>query len=450
MNTKFLDIAFEYISRFETFFWENVGFVLICTIGFWFTIKSRGVQLRAMYNFRKNICDLMHCENHDTVGVHPIKLYFASVGGMIGIGNIVGAGSAVIFGGPGSILWMWLASLCGMLIKYSEIYLGVRHRRINKYGEYCGGPMYYLQEAFSTLNFPQWLIRSLSIFSAFMLCIYCVEVFQFPVIVNTIHTTFHIDKNIIAGVLMISIIYIVFGGVNRLSTVCAVMMPVFIIAYVAACLYIIGVNIHKLPSLLQDIVTSAFSGQAAIGAFTGSTVSNCIRLGTSRAVYSGDIGIGYDSVIQSETKVINPTLQATMSIYALLSDTIVCTMTTLTIAISGIWYTQVNTDPAVVMMDLLGQYFPYSDYFLTIVLFFAGFTTVISFLVAGVKAAVFISPKYGKLVYKVYAVSALWLFVHLPSDKAVSLMNASGGLLITFNIIGIIILRNEINFGRAK
>ena len=107
-----MDYLFEIIAFLNDLYWSYIGWGVICAVGLYFTIISKGLQFRAIFNFRKNIKDiLLEGANKDSAGIHPIKLYFASVGGMVGLGNIVGISTALMIGGPGSIFWTIIASI---------------------------------------------------------------------------------------------------------------------------------------------------------------------------------------------------------------------------------------------------------------------------------------------------------------------------------------------------
>ncbi len=433
-----VDYFFYILAELDSFFWSYIGFVIICLSGLYLTFKSKGEQFRVLFNIRKTINMLLADAAKSKEGLHPFKLFFASVGGMIGVGNIVMVGIAVMLGGPGTIFWMWVASFCGMLIKYSEIYLGVKHRVSDGKGSFNGGPMYYLQDVFKS-NF--W-----AILSAILLCIYGVEVFQFTTLVDRFETTFSLNRDLIVYCLLAATLYSASGGINRLANVCVVMMPFFLIAYLIACSYIILVNADLLPALIIHIFKSAFTGQAAVGGFAASTMLHAAYLGTSKAVYSGDIGIGYDSVVQSETRVLCPINQARLSIIALFMDTVICTFSSLTIAITGAWHRMQDCEPSEVMARIFGEYFPFSEYFLTTVLFFAGFTTVIAFFVVGTKAAMFLSPKYGKITYLIYGATSFVFFAHFTEEKVAIMMNVTSVFLVILNIVAIIKMRKEIKF----
>lgn len=430
------------IAYLEEIFWSYIGWVLICATGIYLTVKSRGFQFKVLANFKNNFRELRkEGKRGDRNGIHPFKLYFASIGGMVGIGNIIGIGTGVMIGGPGSIFWMWVACFCGMLMKYSEIYLGIKYRVSCGKGSYNGGPMYYLQEAFEG-SFGKFL----SYLFAALLCLYGIEVFQFTTLVERIEHTFNFDRSWIIGVLVLMCVYTVMGGIRRLSSICTVMMPMFMIGYIAICFYIIGVNLQTVPSIIAEIFVSAFAGHAPVGGFVGSTMIMAAYQGTSRAVYAGDIGVGFDSCMQSETMIVDPKKQAQISIYALFTDTFICMMTTMLLAVTGAWYSMNDLSPSEVISNVLSGYLPHADLFMTVLLFFAGFTTVTAYFAVGVKNASFISPKYGKWLYLVLGVCGFVYFPRFPAEDAMHIMQFLSGCLVMINVCGILKLIKEVKF----
>ncbi|MCC2646033.1 MAG: alsT [Rickettsiaceae bacterium] len=436
-----VDELFNFLEFANDFFWSYIGFIVICLAGLYFTFKSKGFQFKVLSNFKKNIKDLIE-ENKtsDNVGVSPFKLYFASVGGMVGMGNIVSISSAIMIGGPGSIFWIWVASLCGMLLKYSEIYLGIKYRVRNANGGYDGGPMFYLSRAFKG--------KTVAYLFAFILCIYGVEIYQFGVLTHYLEETFQVDRTAVIAILLALSFYTVIGGIKRLSEICSVMMPIFMGGYAIICLTIIFSQFSNLPKYFSMVLETAFTGQAQIGGFAGSTMLLTAYMGISKAVYSGDIGVGYDSVVQSETRIANPKKQAQIAIYALFTDTFICSLTTLVILVSGGWYELNNLDGAAIIPTIFSNYFnfPYTQYFMAVLLFFAGFTTIIAFYTVGLKSANFLSPKFGKYIYIIYSFFAFIYFANSSYAQAALIMSLACGLLLIINVFGMLKLRNQIEF----
>ena len=431
-----MSAIFDTLQIINDFLWNYIAITIILILGSYLTIKSRFFQFRTLFTLRKTIRESIESSNKTGgCGTHPLKLYFASVGGMIGLGNLVFVMGTVALGGPGSLVWLWIAAIVGMLMKYSEIYLGIKYRIRYKNG-YNGGPMYYLRSAFKS--------RLLPIVVAFLLCIYGIEIFQFHVIVASVSETFHLHKMLCVIGLLILIFLSALGGVKRLANICTIIMPPFMLIYIIIAIYIIIDNSALLPETLSIIWHSAFHGYAPIGAFAGSTLVAAAHFGASRAVYSGDIGIGYDSIVQSETSAQDPVKHAKLSIFALFTDSLICTLSILLVLLTGVWNSGLPHHQLVA--NAMNAYLPYTDIFLTTLFFFAGFTTLIAFMVVGIKCATFLSKKYGKTLYILYAVFAFIFFSFQDQEKVVLIMELSGGLLMVINMLGVFKLRKEIKF----
>lgn len=435
----------QYIIIFNEFLWEYLGLAAICGVGMYLTIHTKCIQFKILWNFKKylhNILDDDKTLKNKHHGISPIRLVFASTGSMIGTGNIVGIGAAIYIGGPGSILWIWIGAFGGMLLKYSEIYLGVKYRIQNNRGGYDGGPMYYLQAAFG--------IPMLGKIAAGLLCVYSIEIYQFAVILDRInlHIEHVVNKNITITLLIVSIIGVALGGIKRLANICSLMMPVFMIIYVALGLYIILSYYSELPSLLLQIFTSAFNGQAAIGGFVGSSAIRTASQGIQSGVYAGDIALGSDAVMHSETTVQDPGKQAILAIYTLFLDAALCTISALIIIVTNAWH---NTNIDVVQSDVIPQifmeYFPFGSYFMTFVLFVAGFTTTVAYLTIGFKTIGFLTKQYyAKILYLIIATISFFVFSYVSQEYARVVMTSCGGLLIILNISAIVMLHKNIKY----
>lgn len=431
-----LDKLFKIFEIANNFYWDYIGLVLIILTGLYFTIKTRFFQFRTLLKIVTYIKDLYHDSKGEGPGIHPARLYFASIGGMVGLGNIAGAVAAVTIGGPGGIVWLWVASFAGMLLKYSEIFLGITHRVKTSKG-FDGGPMYYLEAAFKNKIIP--LIVS------FILCIYCSDVYQFLIITDTVSKTLDIDKTIVIVLMVILVMYCAIGGITRLTNFCIMIMPPFMLIYIFMCCYVISINWYEFINMIPVIFISAFKGHAAVGGFAGSTIIMAAQYGVSRASYSGDIGTGCDSIIQCETKSRNPEKQARIAVFALFSDTLLCTLSCLVVLVTGLWKVT-GLKNSEYVMTALSKYFPHMDIFMLVLCFAAGTSTVIAYLVIGLKCAKFISHKWGKPLYILYAIFSLIFFSYFDQSKVILILSLSGGLLMFINILGIIKLRHEIKF----
>ena len=370
-------------------------------------------------------------------GIHPLKAFFAAIGGCIGIGNVVGICTAVQLGGPGALLWTWIGGLLGMLIQYAEIYLGMKYRIPNNKGSYDGGPMYFLPVAYK----GKWIAIVVSL----LLCIYGVEVFMFNVVADSISTNWNLPEGLVVAVLLIATFIVTLGGINRVGEVCSAIIPLFILLYLGMGLWILIRDFSELPAVFKAVSSCAFTPQAAIGGFAGSTVATTLSMGLSRGAYSGDIGVGYNAIIHAESSTTKFGRQASLAIVAIFLDTfVICTMSILLILLTGHWKEPI--DPTLMVQQSLGLTFPYMHFFMPFFLFLLGFTTVVAYLSVGIKCAKFLAPKWGPKLYYCYAAIALPLFAFLDPTEAFIVMSLSGACLLLFNVFGIFLLRKEVVF----
>lgn len=433
---------FEFLSQLDNIFWGYIAFILIIILGSILTYQASFFQIKAFPSIVKLFASLIGSKSNQARGIHPLKAFFASVGGMIGIGNVVGIVTAIQIGGPGALFWVWVAAFIGSLIKYSEIFLGIKHRIPNDRGGYDGGPMYYLPRAFKNKSIP--LLISL------FLCIYGVEIYQFAVVADTLSSNFEWNRYLVIASLLFMVLYASSGGISRIGKICTAIMPAFMITYLGMGFFVIFSEIWQLPEILKTVFISAFTGHAAVGGFIGSSVILAIQHGISRAAYSADIGIGYDSIIQSETSLKGPERQARLSILGVFIDNLVCTMSIMIVLMSGVWKSPVPIEGSQLIQTALSHYFPYMHIFMPIFLFIVGFSTLIAYFCVGMKCARFISPQYGVGLYMVYGATTLVAFSFLDQMHALLVMSVVQAILLITNLIGIFKLRHELVFSHHE
>jgi AGCS family alanine or glycine:cation symporter len=385
----------------------------------------------------KTFCQFFKHKEQDSAGIHPLKVFFAAIGGCIGIGNVVGICTAVQIGGPGALFWTWIAGFLGMLLKYSEVYLGMIHRVKNDRGSYDGGPMYFLKKAFNNSWIPSLV--------CVLLCIYGVEIYMFSVMVDSVSTNWHVNKQALVVIFLTLTLFAAAGGVKRVGKICSSVMPIFLMLYVVMSLWVIFMHAKRLPEVISLVLKGAFTPQAATGAFAGSTIILTISLGMARGCYAGDIGIGYSSVIHSESSSNQPAKQASLAIIGIFLDVfIVCTLSIMLVLVTDMWKSPVDT--ALMVQNALGLHFPFMNLFMPFFLFLLGYSTIIAYFAVGLKCANHLFPKKGKKVYYVYAFCAFLLFSFFDPAQALTVMSIAGALLLIINLSGIFRLRHEIKF----
>ena len=433
----FTDLSAQ-LGLIEEVLWSYFGVPLILLLGIYLTIKSRFFQIRRLPAvFKTFIGYLRFRTDKDQRGVHPLKAFFAAVGGCVGIGNIVGICTAVQLGGPGALFWIWVTALAGMIIKYSEVFLGMRHRIANGNGGYHGGPMYFLEKAFKNSWIPKLV--------CLLLCVYGVEVYQFSVISTSITANLGLNSYLVIAVLLLLVVFAGSGGVRRVGSISSKSLPIFVFIYVSMGAWVLFNHLDIIPSMIYQVFNSAFNGHAAVGGFAGAGIMAAMSHGIRRGCYSGDIGVGYASVIHSETSVQVAERQASLAIFDIFLDTfIVCTTSLFLILATGVW--QEPMEAGMMVQTALSGYFPFMNYFMPLFLFMLGYNTINAYFCVGLKCADHLAPRWGRSLYYGYSIAALLLFSFMGTSEAQAVMAIAGVSLLILNGIGIFLLRHELSF----
>ncbi|MBI3508781.1 MAG: sodium:alanine symporter family protein [Chlamydiia bacterium] len=434
-----MTVLFQFLESLNNFLWGYLAFVLIMVLGGYFSFRSRFFQIRRFGAVWKTFFRfLLKKEKKSQYGIHPLKAFFAAIGGCIGIGNVVGICTAIQIGVPGALFWTWVGGLAGMLIQYAEVYLGMRYRIKNKEKSYDGGPMYFLPIAYKM----RWIAPVIAV----LLCIYGVEIFMFNVIADSMSVNWDLPTEWVVLFLLIATVGVALGGINRVGEVCSAIIPLFIVLYLGMGIYVIVLHFADIPYIIWSVLQGAFTAQAAQGGFAGSTIMLTISMGLSRGAYSGDIGIGYNAVIHAESSTKRFERQASLTIIGIFIDTfVICTLSLFIVLATGYW--NMEADPSLMVQRGLSLYFPYMHLFMPFFLFLLGYTTLLAYFVVGVKCAKFLNPKWGPILYYTYAIISLPLFAFVESAQAFLIMSLSGALLLLFNLFGMFLLRKEVKFG---
>ncbi|MAP25020.1 MAG: sodium/alanine symporter protein [Rickettsiales bacterium] len=444
-----IEQIFSGLDTFNTLLWGYLGTAFILIVGLFLSFRCNWYQIT---NFPEIVKEFVRSFSKverqlekklalDSPGISSLRAFFASIGGCIGVGNLVTISMAIKIGGPGALLWIWVVALLGMIIKYTEVYLGIKYRVQN--GKiYQGGPMYIIQKAFPNLSVLASIV-------ALLMAIYGVEIFMFSVVKQTLTNNFDLSGHWVTFGLVLAVFWGVYGGVNRIGAISSFLIPCFVIVFMLMTLWILIGSIHEVPHLLKTIFYSAFNGHAAIGGFAGSSFLMVLAKGFSSAAYSGDVGIGYASMMQAETRDKSPRRQANLTIFGIFLDTfIVCTCTVLLITLTGVWTENISGEQMVQVA--LSRHFPLMDYFMPIFLFALGYSTLLPYLCAGLKSAQYVMPKYGPLLYYGYALVAFVFFSFFDASYALIIMNIAGGLLMMINIPVFFCLRREVAYDKIS
>ena len=350
----------------------------------------------------------------------------------IGTGNIVGVATAVSVGGPGAVLWMWLTGVFGIATKYAEAVLAVKYRVVTKEGTMAGGPMYALERGMNA----KWLgmiFAALTAIAAFG--IGCMT--QANSISALAKESLGINPWITGVVMTVLTAIVILGGIKSIAAVCEKLVPFMAIFYVIGCLILLIMHFDRIPGTVMTIVTSAFAGQAAVGGFIGAGISQAIRYGIARGLFSNESGLGSAPIVAAAAQTKNPVRQALVSSTGTFWDTVVvCAMTGLVIVNSGEWKNGLGgaalTHRAFEDIPVLG------GLILTVGLLTFVFSTILGWSYYGEKAAEYL---FGTKVIRPYRV--LWVIaVMVGSVQPIAVVwtfsDIANGLMAVPNLIALL------------
>ncbi len=250
----------------------------------------------------------------------------------IGTGNIVGVATAILSGGPGAVLWMWLTGVFGIATKYSETYIAVKYRVKDHSGSMLGGAMYAWRRAFEKDGkTPWWGLLGAGAFALFA----AIASFGIGSAVQSGSMTGVITANMpgvpewgigLAIVIMVSVV--IFGGVKVISRVCEKLVPFMAIAYAWGCIVILGMNWEYVWPAICLICECAFTPKAAFGGAVGSGLMMALQFGCARGLFSNESGLGSAPIVASAATTRNPARQALVSMTGTFWDTVVICLLT--------------------------------------------------------------------------------------------------------------------------
>lgn len=320
--------------------WGPVMLILLVGTGIFLTIKLRFLPWRYLPKALKMAFSPESRKTDKGEGdISPFSALMTALAGTIGTGNIVGVATAMVTGGPGALVWMWIAAAFGISTKYAECALAIKYRETNEKGEMCGGPMYTIKNAFKNKKIALFLAGAFAIFT--VLASFGIgNMSQANSISSSLTQTFSIPNWITGIVLAILTGIIIFGGIKSISKVSSVLVPVMAIFYIVSGLIVICVNYKNIPAGLGTIWSMAFGGKAITGGIAGTitvSVMDSIRYGVSRGVFSNEAGLGSAAITASSVTTDSHVNQGYINMCGTFIDTIiVCSITGLAIASSGV------------------------------------------------------------------------------------------------------------------
>lgn len=320
----------EWLDQLAGLAWGPITIVLLVGTGILMTLLVKGIQLRR-FHYAFQLISGRFDNPGDRGEISHFQALSAALSATIGTGNIAGVGTAIAMGGPGAVFWMWITALFGMALKFSECLLSLHFRTLHEDGSVSAGPMYYLEKGLG----QKWL-GMLFAFFAVMASFGIGNMAQANSVAEPLLTYFGIPKLTTGLALGILVFAVIVGGIKRIGRVASKLVPMMCIFYVSGVLWVLLRNWHGIPGALAIIFHDAFTGSAAAGGFTGAAVSQAMRFGVARGVFSNEAGLGSAPIAHGAARTEEPVREGLVAMLGPFIDTLaICTMTALVIVLTG-------------------------------------------------------------------------------------------------------------------
>lgn len=435
--------------------WGPPLLILLVGTGIYFTFKLKLLQIFKLplafkYLFLK---DEEKSDENVKGDVSNFASLCTALSATIGTGNIVGVATAIGTGGPGALLWMWVAAFFGMATKYAEGVLAIKYREVDDNGEISGGPMYYIEKGIGN----KFLAKMFAIFGVAVALLGIGTFGQVKSIASAVEIGFNIPIWVTAIIVTILVTLVTLGGIKRISSVAEKIVPTMAIFYIVGALMVLIFNIEAVPAAVKLIVVSAFNPKAALGSAVGITISIAIQRGIGRGVFSNEAGLGSAPIAAAAAKTNSPVKQGLISMTGTFIDTIViCTMTGLAIVVTNSFNT--GLEGAAMTTIAFENGLPFAivgKYIVNIGLIFFAFTTIIGWNYYGERCIEYLAGIKGIKIYKTVFIIFVGIGPLLSLDLVFIIADIVNGLMALPNLVGLIALRHIIidetnNFFKIK
>lgn len=445
---------FDLVTKVDDFVWGPAMLVLLVGTGIFLTIRVGFLTWRNLgYAIKSTLSKEARTQKRGDGDVSPFSALTTALAATIGTGNIVGVATAMVSGGPGALVWMWISACFGLTSKFSECMLAIKYRERNEKGEMSGGPMYTMKKTLpkgfgAVLG---WLFALFAVLASFGIG----NMTQANSISSALNETVGFSKVAIGVVLTILSLAVIVGGIKSISKVSSVVVPMMAIFYIIAGIIVIIGNIQNIPAGLVMIFKYAFTPQAVTGGVLGNVVASmmaAMQYGIARGCFSNEAGMGSAAITAAAATTDHPVRQAYINMTGTFWDTIVvCSITGLCIASSGMLG---QIDPATgslytgsaltiaAFKTVLG---PLGGWLVTIGIALFAFSTILGWEYHGEKAFEYLLNTHKlNIIYRLVFSCVVFFGATMQLDLVWKLSDIANALMAIPNLICMLLLSGEI------
>lgn len=434
------------VSTLNSVIWSPALVYLCLGAGLYFSVRTRFMQVRGFAEMIR----LMFKGQSSASGVSSFQALAMSLSGRVGTGNIAGVATAIAFGGPGAVFWMWMVAFLGASTAYVESTLGQIYKERDPSGQYRGGPAYFIEKAMGQ-KWYAWIFAIVMVIASGLL----LPGVQANSIAQGMNTAWGVPTWVSALVVAVALGFIIFGGVRRIARFAEFVVPFMAVGYILMALYAMATNIGQVPVVFSLIVKSAFGMQAGFGAVLGLAV----QWGVKRGIYSNEAGQGTGPHAAAAAEVSHPAKQGYVQAFSVYVDTLlVCSATAFLILSTGMYNVEnpaggflyhglpgTEVGPSYTQAAVESVLPGWGAGFVAIALLFFAFTTIVAYYYMAETNIAYMN----RTVHRPWLIHALRLAqmaaVAYGSMRSAQLAWGLGdigvGLLAWLNIIAILILQ---------
>ncbi len=439
-----MDVITNLVAKGNSFLWSFLLIVLLCGTGIYYTIRLRFIQVRKFGEGWKLVFGhlSLNGEKHEKGEMTPFQSIATAIAAQVGTGNLAGAATALLGGGPGAIFWMWVSAFFGMSTIYAEATLAQNFKtEVN--GEVTGGPVYYIKAAFKgtlgkvlaglfaifivlALGFMGNMVQANSIGAAFTEAFGAFNITISPVVI---------------GVIVAAVAAFVFlGGTQRLASVVEKVVPIMAGVYIVGSLILIIMNIANLPAAIKMIFVGAFDPQAVLGAGAGIAVKEAIRFGVARGLFSNEAGMGSTPHAHARATAENPHKQGLCAMISVFIDTfVILNLTVFSVLTTGALESGKN-GTALTQAAFMRGFGTLGIVFVAICLLFFAFSTILGWHFFGLINAKYLFGDGAAKIYSLLVVVCIIIGSALKLELVWDLADFFNGLMVIPNAMALLAL----------
>lgn len=435
-----MDFLLEIVKLVKEVLWDYVLLILLCGTGIFLSFKLKFVQVRKFgEGFRRIFGGLsLKGKKAGKDGMSSFQAVSTAIAAQVGTGNLAGAATAISYGGPGAIFWMWLSAFLGMATIYAEAILSQLFKtRVD--GEVTGGPAYYIKNGLKNKKIAKFLAGFFAI-SCILALGFMGNIVQSNSISQAFNNAFGLPTFITGIIVALLGGFVFFGGMGRIASVTEKIVPLMAGLYILASLIIIILNAGQVIPALRSIVVGAFNPQSVAGGVIGITIRQSIRYGVARGLFSNEAGMGSTPHAHAVANVKHPGEQGSVAIISVFIDTfIILTLTALVILTSGALESG-ETAIALTQKAFELSLGSYGQGFIAICLLFFAFSTIIGWYFFGESNIKYLFGNRGLTPYRILVMIFVFVGSLLKVDLVWELADVFNALMVMPNLIAVLAL----------